>query len=118
MDTNIWIYALEGFAEYVAGLTALFKAVDQGKLTTASSELALAEALVKPFESGNLQLPNSYQQAISNRFGVEIVPVSRQILLKAAQLRVTTNLKLPDTIHAAMAVERCCSSFITNNKQF
>ncbi len=30
LDTNIWIYALEGFPAFVQELSALFQAIDQG----------------------------------------------------------------------------------------
>ncbi len=48
LDTNIFIYALEGYPTFRAVLTTLFAALDRGDLVAVTSELTLAEALVKP----------------------------------------------------------------------
>ena len=48
LDTNIFIYALEAYPEYVSTLTSLFAAIDEGKIRAMTSELTLAEVLIKP----------------------------------------------------------------------
>ncbi|MBW4540209.1 MAG: hypothetical protein KME43_13830 [Myxacorys chilensis ATA2-1-KO14] len=53
LDTNIWIYALEAFPAYVQEPTTLFQAIDQGNLLAVTSELSLAEILVKPIQNQN-----------------------------------------------------------------
>jgi len=40
------------------------------------------------------------------------------ILERAAQLRAATNLKTPDAIHAATALEHGCTLFVTNDSTF
>ncbi|WP_347566102.1 PIN domain-containing protein [Scytonema sp. UIC 10036] len=47
-----------------------------------------------------------------------MIPVSRDILIEAAQLRANVNIKLPDAIHAATAILTQCSTFITNDQRF
>ena len=117
-DVNIWIYALEGYPTFITELTALLQAIDQGKLTAVTSELSLAEALTKPMKNQDQNTQLLYQQAISNRANVEVLPIDRAILIKAAQLRAVTKLKLPDAIHAATALSSRCSTFLTNDKGF
>ncbi len=41
LDTNIFIYALEGYPAFNPFLTALFKAIDEGHILAISSELTL-----------------------------------------------------------------------------
>lgn len=48
LDTNIWIYALEGYPAFRAEITLLFERIQSGALMAITSELALAELLVKP----------------------------------------------------------------------
>ena len=48
LDTNVFIYALEAYPEYELSLNSLFSAIDSGKLTAVTSELTLAEVLIKP----------------------------------------------------------------------
>ena len=117
-DVNVWIYGLEGYPNFVADLTALFQAIEQGKLTAVTSELSLAEALVKPMKDQNITAQTLYQQAISNRDNVEVLPVDRKILIQSAQLRIANKLKLPDAIHLATAISSNCSTFLTNDKGF
>ena len=49
---------------------------------------------------------------------MQIIPIDRSILLQAANLRATNNLKTPDAIHAATALSVNCDLFITNDKGF
>jgi len=118
LDTNIWIYALEGFPAFAQNLTALFQALDLGTLTAVTSELSLAEVLVKPMQKQNATQQAIYKQAISSTQNLSIIPVGREILIAAAQLRAITNLKLPDAIHAATALSSQCSTFLTNDQRF
>ncbi len=118
LDTNIWIYALEGFPAYAPALTELLTQIDQGNLQGITSELTLAETLVRPLQLGNQQQQLMYQQAIANAPHLSIIPVRRDLLIQAAKLRATTKLKLPDAIHAATALANHCTSFLTNDPQF
>ncbi|MGB3614758.1 MAG: PIN domain-containing protein [Elainellaceae cyanobacterium] len=117
LDTNIWIYALENYAEYTQHLGALFQALDEGALTAVTSELTLAEVLVKP-----MQREDTEQQTICERFirstnHLAVVPVSRAILIDAARVRTRTQLKLPDAIHVATAIGTDCKTLLTNDQQ-
>jgi predicted nucleic acid-binding protein len=118
LDTNIWIYALEGYPAFVQDLTQLFQSIEQGNLSVVTSELSLAEALVKPFQNHDLAQQTNYKQLISNSHNLTVIPVSRQVLIEAAQLRASINIKLPDAIHAATALLTQCSTFLTNDQRF
>lgn len=48
LDSNVFIYLLEGYADYAPVLTELFQQFDEGRLQAVTSELTLAETLVKP----------------------------------------------------------------------
>ncbi|MBD6616934.1 type II toxin-antitoxin system VapC family toxin [Komarekiella sp. 'clone 1'] len=118
LDTNIWIYALEGYPAFVQNLTQLFQNIEQGNLSVITSELSLAEALVKPFQNQDLAQQKTYKQFISNSRNLTVIPVSRQVLIEAAQLRASVNIKLPDAIYAATALLSQCSTFLTNDQRF
>ncbi|MBR8840517.1 MAG: PIN domain-containing protein [Stigonema ocellatum SAG 48.90 = DSM 106950] len=118
LDTNIWIYALEGYPEFIQDLTQLFQNITQGNLSAVTSELSLAEVLVKPFQNQNLIQQQTYKKLISNSQSLSVIPVSRNILIEAARLRASINIKLPDAIHAATAMLTQCSTFITNDQRF
>ncbi|MBI2190736.1 MAG: hypothetical protein HYU36_01975 [Planctomycetes bacterium] len=46
LDTNVFIYALGGYAAFADELTTLFAAVERCEASTVTSELTLAELLV------------------------------------------------------------------------
>lgn len=72
LDTNIWIYALEGYPALVQPLTELFTAIDQGDISAVTSELTLAEVLVKPFMDGSLERQAAYRQVIRSTSTLQV----------------------------------------------
>lgn len=119
LDVNIWIYALEQHPIFSQPLTELFQQVDQKVLTVVTSELSLAEALVKPMRDQDIARQTTYRQFLSSRPNLRVIPVQRAILIEAARQRATNNsLKLPDAIHAATAVILKCTTLLTNDQTF
>lgn len=49
---------------------------------------------------------------------MQLIPVTLSLLREAANLRATTNLKTPDAIHAATAIDAGCTLFLTNDNGF
>jgi len=117
IDTNLWVYALEGYPQYKLFLTALFGEIDAGNLYGVTSELTLAELLVKPFLDKKPATQRAYQHALQSAINLQVVPISRQILVESARLRAETSLKLPDAIHVATALHTHCDTFLTNDKR-
>ena len=113
--TNIFIYALEGYPVFRAVLTTVFNALDRGELIAVTSELTLAEVLVKPLLDRHAERQAAYLQVLQPSTSLQIIPVSREILIAAARLRADANLKLPDAIHAATAQLTGCDQFLTND---
>lgn len=115
LDVNVFIYALEGHAAFSEALGSLFEEVQNGRIATVTSEITLAEALVKPFREGRTDLATVYERFLQTRPSFAVLPVTRSILVEAARLRATTRLKLPDAIHAATAQLAGCSVLLTND---
>jgi len=117
LDTNVFIYAIEGYPEFVDELNEFFDSIDAGNLRAFTSELTLAEVLVRPLRDANLEIQTAYQQALQSSEGLEVVPVSRDVLIEAARLRAVANLRLPDAIHGATAILTGCETFLTNDRR-
>ena len=96
----------------------MFQSIDQGNLSGGTSELSLAKALVKPYQNQDLAQQAIYKQFICSSQQLSVIPVSRDVLIEAARLRASANIKLPDAIHAATALLTQCSTFLTNDKRF
>ena len=118
LDTNIFIYALEGYLEYESIITSLFRNIDNGIYSAVTSELTLAEVLVKPFMDKNKDLEQIYEEILQSSNSLTITTIDRQILIKASMIRASSDgINLPDAIHLATAQLKNCSYFITNDKR-
>lgn len=118
LDTNIFIYALEGYPIFRAVLTTLFEALDRHDLSAVTSELTLAEVLAKPLLDRHTERQAAYLHILQPSASLDVVPVSREVLLAAARLRAEMGFKLPDAIHAATAQLTGCKQFLTNDARF
>jgi predicted nucleic acid-binding protein len=121
LDSNVFIYLLEGYPEFVPLLKNIFKLIDNGSLQAITSELTLAETLVKPMADKNFSLQQIYQNTIQASAVLQVIPITRDILIEAATLRaesgVSGPIRLPDAIHIATARANHCQTFLTNDKQ-
>lgn len=113
-DSNVFIYAVERVEPYATALQPLFASLARGETRATTSELTLAETLVKPFRLQDAELRTAYDDALHAN-GVTLVPVSRAVLVHTARLRATVRLKLPDAIHAATARLAGCDVLLTND---
>jgi predicted nucleic acid-binding protein len=116
LDTNVFIYALNGFPTYAPLLTELFDAIEAGDLVAVTSELALAEALVVPFRHGNVDEEQRCREIFRAEPGMELHPVSISVLEGMARLRgECPAIRTPDAIHATTARLAQCDVFLTND---
>lgn len=74
--------------------------------------------LVKPIHDANDLLQQLFTEVMYSTPGFSCIPISRQVLEVAAQLRATINIKTPDAIHAATALVHPCTLFVTNDPAF
>ena len=116
LDTNIFVYALEGFERFEPALSELFKEIQDGRIKAITSELTLAEVLVKPLADGKTEVCAAYTAAIQDSEGLEVAPVTREVLIEAAGIRAKIGVRLPDAIHMATAILSGCRSFLTNDR--
>ena len=114
-DTNVFIQMgersdddLQRFVERVAA--------SDSRLVT--SEITLAEVLVKPKQQGRDDLSAFYEDLLVTRPLLEVVPISRPILRRSAVLRASDGAtKLPDAIHVATAIESACKWMISSDRR-
>lgn len=118
LDTNIFIYAYEAHARFIEPVTALFEAIEHGEIRAVTSELTLAEVLVRPIQNRNRSAQKAYRQALQTSPHLIVCPMRTPILIEAARLRATAQLTLPDAIHAATARACGCQFVLTNDEHF
>jgi len=116
-DTNIFIYAIDGHEEYKDLLQQIFEHIIENKMLVVTSELTLAECLVKPMKDANQAAVEQFKQHIKSSEFLKVKSISRNILIRSAEIRNTLGLKLPDAIHMATAIEQGCKTFISNDRK-
>ena len=117
LDANVFIYTLESLAPWAEQSQALLRMVDEGACFGITSELTLAECLVRPLQLKQFENAKLYRQAIQSSTHMEATPIRRDILIRAAEIRSVHNLKLPDAIHLATAQISNCTALLTNDQQ-
>ncbi len=124
--TNVYIEILEGNSELANIIPRLFGGWDWQNHVIVTSELTLAECLVKPIElavsTDDYILHDKYLDLLLSQPGVqEVFSVTRHILIRAALVRAQLSnlaakkIKLPDAIHVATALEAQCDTFVTRD---
>ncbi|WP_298609926.1 PIN domain-containing protein [uncultured Thiothrix sp.] len=116
LDSNIFMYALEGHELYAGVLQQLFHYIASEQIAVYTSDLTLAECLVMPLKLANQPLADLYKMHLTSHAGLECLALSREVLMQAAQLRADLNIKLPDAIHVASALLSECDSLLTNDR--
>jgi predicted nucleic acid-binding protein len=71
--------------------------------------------LVHPLRSGDAALAQRYREILHNAAALTLFPVSEAIAEQAAHLRATHNLRTPDAIQWATALQSSASTFLTND---
>jgi len=116
LDTNVFVYALNGFPAYAALLTQLFESLEAGAFAAVTSELALAEVLVIPFRHHDAAEEERCRSIFAARPGFELLPVNMSVLEAMARMRAAVpTMRTPDAIHAATAQLAGCHVFLTND---
>ena len=102
LDANILIHILNSHQENAAHIAVLVRLIVQQHIVLATSELSIAEVLVRPLASGNHEQRSEYER-IFNSAELSVLPINRAILIEAARLRGELKIKLPDVIHVSTA---------------
>ncbi|MGB7160502.1 MAG: PIN domain-containing protein [Tepidisphaeraceae bacterium] len=119
LDTNILIYAVENVAGFGDRVRTIFERIDRAELRGVTSELSLAELLVKPLREKQDAVRSECARLLHAGGPLVVLPISRDILVCSAELRAAhASLKLPDAIHAATAMLHGCTTFLTNDARF
>lgn len=115
LDTAPLIYFIEGHSEYQEVLERLFKLNDENYFKFLTSSITLLEVLVKPIRDGETEIVEQYKTILTNAAGIDIFDITSQIAAKAAEVRSTYNIRTPDALQVATAIERKADYFLTND---
>jgi predicted nucleic acid-binding protein len=109
LDSNVFIYAVEGSADIADPLRQLFERFQDNPGMGVTSELTLAEVLPR---SSAIQRRNYLNLIVWSRI-FDLRPVSQYILIETADYRAKAGMpKLPDAIHVVTAIRSECRTVL------
>ncbi|HOE12164.1 MAG TPA: type II toxin-antitoxin system VapC family toxin [bacterium] len=117
LDTNVFIYHLIGYQPLRPQLDTVFGLIDREEYRAVTSELTLAEILVKPFRDGNSDQQTQCRALLESNSQIELHPITRSILISAARIRAESTLTLADAIHLATAQTAGRTILLTNDSR-
>jgi predicted nucleic acid-binding protein len=113
LDVSPVIYLVEQVTPWAAKVQSRLTA---SGVVLVSSDLTHIEILVRPIRRGDSLLQANFEAFFSSQV-TEMVPFTRAVFDRAAQIRAVHNIKTPDALHLAAAVEAGCDQFLTNDAQ-
>jgi predicted nucleic acid-binding protein len=118
LDTNVLIYAVEENPMYVGLVRPILKWVESSKGRAVTSTITMLELLVQPYRLADIDRVNKFYALLTTYPHLEWIEPSLQIADRAAWLRAEHNLRTPDAIQAATALEREATGFVSNDPLF
>lgn len=115
LDTSVWIYHFEGSAAYGQAADSILEAINQGRIGAVVSELVLLELLVAPLKKGAQDAADEIELILLHFPHLQLAPVTRGVLVRAAEIRARYGLRTPDAIMVATAVESGATLAVTND---
>lgn len=116
LDTSPFIYFVEQNPLYVDLMRELFKRITKGDFQSCSSVITLTEVLVQPLRQNNQTLATEYRDLLFNGANFQLLQLTTFVAETAAELRAKYNLRTPDALQIATALENGCDAFLCNDK--
>lgn len=116
-DTAPIIYFVEANQKYDALVSQIFQRIANGLLTGITSVITFTEVLVQPIRRSDVELSHKYSNLLLNSANFETVGIDTVMAKRAASLRAQYNLRTPDALQLAAALESGCQVFLTNDVQ-
>ena len=114
-ETAPLIYYVEENPTYVAKMNAIIEAIEDRPIEAVSSVITLTEVLTHPLKLGNTRLEREYRDILLHSGGFRLLTITARIAESAAALRARYNLRTPDALHVAAAIDVRCDAFLTND---
>lgn len=115
LDSSIFIYYFEDHPRYQALCKEIFDLLETQTLRAVTSVVSLIEVLVQPIRQGNQALRARYEQYLCFGPSLTLRSLDTDVAQKAAQLRARYQLRTPDAIQIATAIEYGSHLFLTND---
>ena len=118
MDTSIFIYQVEANKKYCRLTESIFTWLEGPRTRAVTSTITLLELLVQPYRLGDIDRVNKFYALLSTFPHLEWVAPTLEIADTGARFRAEFNLRTPDAIQVATAVNSGATGFLSNDAGF
>ncbi len=117
VDTSPFIYFVEEHPHYLTVTTELFDAIDRHAVSAVTSMVTMLEVLVRPLRAGRIDIVDAIYNVAPRYPHIDWTPLDLPIAERGAQLRAQYNMRTPDAIQVATALQAGASGFVTNDRR-
>lgn len=118
LDTQLFIYFLEGHPVYFPLVKDLFTSIERGEHKATASSLIFTELMVPAYRRQALGQIEEVFRLLTNFPNLIITDLTPQIACEASRIRATFRLRTPDAIHVASAMASKAKALLTNDLDF
>lgn len=115
LDTQLFIYFLERHPIYFSLVQDIFTRIEKGEVQAAASSLAFTEIFVPAYRHKMLSQVTEVFRLLTNFPNLRFTDISPCIAQEAARIRADYNLRTPDALHVASALDVQADVFVTND---
>lgn len=117
LDTQIFTYVLENHKIFGDSAFQIIERMERGEFTGIFASIGIIELLTGPKKRNRFSLAAEYQRRLVQYPNLIIKNLNEKNIDLASSLRAKYNLRTPDAIHLATAIEAGANEFYTNDKQ-
>ena len=118
LDSCIFIYQLEANSKYVALTDIVFSWLGEPRSSAVTATVTMTEVLVPAYRQRNQKLIDNFYGLLSTYPNLEWISIDLQVADIAAQVRAEHNLRTPDALQAATALQGQATALVTNDPVF
>jgi len=115
VDSMVLIYHFERHERFGPPAAELLSAAEEDRCRLVVSILGRLEVLVVPKRHGREDLCRRYREVFEAFPNLTVAPVDAAVAEVASDLRAEHNLRTPDSIHLATAIDRRAAVFVTED---
>jgi len=117
LDTAPLVYFIEENPTYLDMVQPFFAAMDRGEFQVVTSVVTLLEVLIHPLRLRDSRLAEQYRDILLGADNLTTLPLSSDLAETAAEIRAAHNVRTPDAIQMAAAMQGQASLLLTNDSR-
>jgi len=117
VDTMLFVYHFEANERFGPAAGQLLAAAEAGRCRLVTSVLTRLEVLVVPKRQGRSDLCRRYRDLFESFPNLSVLAIGPEVAEIAADLRAAHNVRTPDALHLATAIQAGARAFVSEDRR-